>query len=158
MSGTVDIRRVLLAVMAAAALVVCLAVLPNQAQAANDCAAAGTDPTAAQYCPPTEPQDECAEGTDTNGDGKLTGSECIEQKQSECAEGEDRNGDGVLTGSECVEPASTPPAPPAEGTIAEGGTLPFTGNDVLALLAVAAAFIAAGLGLSRLTRAGMEHS
>ncbi len=135
MSGTVDIRRVLLAVMATAALVVVLAA-PNQAEAANDCAAAGTDPTAAQYCPPTEPQDECLEGEDRNGDGKLTGSECVEEE------------------------ATPPPpsaAPPPEGTISEGGTLPFTGSDVLALLAVASAFIAVGMALQRLSRTRMEH-
>lgn len=154
MSGTVDIRRVLLAVMAAATLAVVLAV--PQAQAANDCSAAGTDPTAAQYCPPTEPKEkECTEGEDKNGDGKVVGSECTES-QNECAEGVDSNGDGKLTGSECQEAASSP-TPPA-GTVSEGGTLPFTGTDVIALLAIAAAFIAVGLALQRLSKTGIEQS
>ena len=55
MSETVDIWRVLRIAMATAVLAVVL-IVPTQSQAANDCAAAGTDPTAAQYCPPTPPQ------------------------------------------------------------------------------------------------------
>jgi hypothetical protein len=131
MSGTVDIKRALLAVMAAAALVVVLAV--PSAQAADDCSAAGTDPTAAQYCPPTEP--ECVE----NGAG-----------------GSPSTG----TNSENCEEAPPPPVPPSSppSSASSGGSLPFTGADVIALLAVAAGFIAVGLALQRLSRSDAEPS
>jgi hypothetical protein len=76
-----------------------------RAAADSDCAAAGTDPTAAQYCTQTE--------TETVSD-----------------------------------PGSGPSAS------AGGGSLPFTGTDLLALGAVAAAFLAISLALRRLSTAG----
>jgi uncharacterized low-complexity protein len=147
MSGTDDIKRVLLAAMAAAALVVVLAV-PYKAQAASDCSSAGSDPTAAQYCPPTEPKEkECTEGGSGN-----SGSNSGNSGSESCEE---------------VTPAPPSPAPPApapepepepEPAPAEGGSLPFTGDDVPALLAIAAVFIAAGVALQRLSRPKAERS
>ncbi len=138
MSGTVDFKRVLLAAMAAAALLVVLAI-PHQAKAATDCSAAGSDPTAAQYCPPTEPEEECNE----NGSGANSG-----------------NGSNSGSSEECRETsaaATSSPSSPSGTAAAEGGTLPFTGSDVPALLAIAAALIAGGLGIRRLSRQGAEQ-
>ena len=139
MSGTVDIRRVLLAVMAAATLAVVLAV-PMHANAAGDCSAAGTDPTAAQYCPPTEPVTEAGEGSPT-------------EPVTEAGEGPTTEPVAEAGEEESSVASSATESPPSEG-----GSLPFTGSDVLALLAVAAAFIAVGLALQRLSRTGTDRS
>lgn len=97
--------------LAAVLLIVALAiacVVPAQALAANDCAAAGSDPTAAQYCSSTEVQ------------------------------------------------TSTPPsAPPGGDGTATGGSLPFTGTDLVSLAAVAVALISMGLAFQRLSTAKM---
>lgn len=131
MTGTVDIKRVLGAAMAAAALVVVL-LIPGYAQAADDCSSAGSDPTAAQYCPPTEPtseeSEECDEGNGGNSGSNTSGSGCEEQE------------------------AEAEAVPVAESSSGGGGSLPFTGADLFALVAVAAAFIAVGVALQRLSR------
>ncbi len=57
MTGTSDIKTGLRAVIAIAVLAAAL-VLPAQAFAQNDCSNAGSDPTAAQYCSPSEIQTE----------------------------------------------------------------------------------------------------
>ncbi len=139
MSGTVDIWRTLRIAVAAAALAVVL-IVPTQSQAANDCAAAGSDPTAAQYCPPAPPQpiEEEHERCTENAAGE-TGSSTNSGNSSECQE-------------EVPVSVSETPSTPSSG----GGTLPFTGMDVLALLAVAGAFIAVGIALQRLSKTGME--
>lgn len=154
MSGTVDIRRVLLAVMATAALVVVLAV-PYRAQAASDCSSAGTDPTAAQYCPPTEPEE-----AEHPAEPKEA-----EHRQEECTEGNSGNtgssgNSGSESGSEdCTEAVTTSSTPSAPAPAAsEGGSLPFTGEELPTLLGIAAAFIAAGIALQRLSRPRAERN
>lgn len=146
MSGTVDIKRALYAVMAAAALVVVLAV-PYKAQAASNCSSKGSDPTAAQYCPPTEPKEEshkeCTEGTSGNSANS----------------GNSGTNSGSGSGSENCSTSTSSPTPPAPAAAsAGGGSLPFTGNDVPVLLAIAAAFIAAGVALQRLSRPKAERN
>jgi hypothetical protein len=54
-TGTSDIKTGLRAVIAIAVLAAAL-VLPAQAFSQNDCSNAGSDPTAAQYCPPSDVQ------------------------------------------------------------------------------------------------------
>jgi hypothetical protein len=100
MNGRKRWRR-LWAPLAIAALVAALA-LPGSASAQVDCANPGSDPTAAQYCPPTEIP------------------------------------------------------PPTE--VPSGGALPFTGLDVVSLLAVALALTGVGVGLRRLTADGGTRS
>jgi hypothetical protein len=145
MSGTVDFRRVFLAkrvflaVMAAAALVVVLAV-PYQAQAASDCSSAGSDPTAAQYCPPTEPQEE-------------EKKECSEGNSGNSGNSEDCSETAPVTSSSNTTPTSS-----ASPATSEGGSLPFTGEEIPMLLAIAAAFIGAGIVLQRLSRPKAERS
>ncbi len=141
MSGTVDTKRVLLAVMAAATLAVVLAV-PMRAHAATDCSAAGSDPTASQYCPPNETPKECEEGNQngSSGNSPISGSNSGNGANSEeCSHSEESASSGT------------------ESASAGGGTLPFTGVDVLALLAVAGAFIAVGVALQRLSKASMDR-
>jgi hypothetical protein len=125
--------------MATAILAVVLAI-PAQALAAADCSAAGSDPTAAQYCPPTPPppppaEEKCSEGGSGNGTSNAGGSGSESGSTHECEE----------------SVASSTPAPPAES-----GTLPFTGTDVLALFAAAAALIAVGVAVQRLSRTKPE--
>jgi len=88
--------------------------LPAQAAGRDDCAAAGSDPTAAQYC--------------------------TQYETEEVAE----SGSGSIGSSANGELASAS---------AGGGSLPFTGTDLLALGAVAAAFMAISLALRRLSTA-----
>lgn len=57
------------------------------------------------------------------------------------------NGGGGASGSVAVESAST-----------DGSSLPFTGLDVISLLAIAAALTGAGLVLRHLTTSGGERS
>jgi hypothetical protein len=101
--------------VAIAALAAALA-LPAGA-AANDCAGAGSDPTAAQYC--NSNQNVAPTSTEEGG------------SESQVAAASGGGGGG------------------GEG----GGSLPFTGTDLLALAAVAAAFMAIGLALKRLATA-----
>lgn len=126
MSGFVDMRSTLRAAMALAALALVL-VLPVEAGAATDCAAAESDPTAAQYCTTPEVQ--------------------VEGEQGE---------------SSTPPPAEEPAESEVQGESAEsvagtsGGTLPFTGEDLLALAAVAAALVAIGLALQRLSKGRID--
>lgn len=127
MSTTVDIniKLTLYTVAALAALAVAF-VLPTQALAGSDCAAAGSDPTAAQYCTEEPPTEE---------------SPAVEPAETEVA----------------TEVAESPPPEESTGEVAgvsgESGSLPFTGADLLALAAVACAFICIGLALQRLSTA-----
>jgi hypothetical protein len=99
--------------------------LPMQALAANDCAAAPTDPTAAQYCNSTE------NAVSPVGE---EASQPTAAAATESGGGPGGDGNGVST-------AST------------SGSLPFTGADLLVLLAVAFVFGAIGLALRRLSSA-----
>lgn len=125
MSSTVDIKLALYTAVAVAALAVAF-ILPAQALAGSDCESAGSDPTAAQYCsePPPPIEEEAP------------------VEESEVA-------------AEVTE--VTPPPEESTGGVAgvseESGSLPFTGADLLALAAVACAFICIGLALQRLSTA-----
>lgn len=122
--------------ISSAALVAAL-VLPGQALAQapqGECANAGTDPTAAQYC--------SVSGAQTGG-GNNTAPTSQNGSQG--------------------EQASSSPAPVAEssGTAAAdtsgSGSLPFTGLDVGILLLVAAILVGTGLALRRLTASGVKQ-
>lgn len=134
MSGYVDIRSALRAALAIAAFAILLSVPAAQA-AENECAAAGSDPTAAQYCttPEIEVESETASGGGGGGNNNTPTSTTTPVAETE------------------VQPAA---AESVAGT--SGGSLPFTGEDLLALGAVAAAFVAVGLALQRLSRGRAE--
>lgn len=134
MTGNLHIKTGLRAAIASAALVAAF-VLPAQAMAGQgECANAGADPTAAQYC--------SVSGAQTGGGGNTPASE---------PQGE--------TGGE--ETTSEPAAAESSGTAAvEGsgsGSLPFTGLDVGILFLVAAVLVGTGLALRRLTASGANH-
>ena|GEM_PF-2571410 len=137
MTGKSKKKTGLRAAISSAALVTAL-VLPGQALAQapqGECANAGTDPTAAQYC---------------SGSGVQTGG------------GNDKAPTSQSGGSQ-GEQASSSPAPVAEssGTAAAdtsgSGSLPFTGLDVGILLLVAAILVGTGLALRRLTASGVKQ-
>jgi hypothetical protein len=69
-TGTSDIKTGLRAVIAIAVLAAAL-VLPAQAFSQNDCSNAGSDPTAAQYCPPSDVQ---VGGTNTQNNANAPSS------------------------------------------------------------------------------------
>ncbi len=114
MTGTSHIRTGLRAAIATAVLATAL-VLPVQAFAGNNCSNVGSDPTQAQYCPPSAVQ----------------------------------AGGNAGTGTFASTP--TPSAAGTEAASTSGGSLPFTGLDLAALLAVAAVLTATGLALRRLS-------
>jgi hypothetical protein len=123
-----DIKAGLWAVIALAALGVAF-VLPTQA-VAGECDEASSDPTAAQYCPPTEvtpPPEEAP---------------VIEEESSSV--------ESVQTESVPAPEPAPAPAPEASAS----GSLPFTGLDLAALAAVATALTAAGFALYRLSGTG----
>jgi hypothetical protein len=117
------LRAVIAMVVLAAAFV-----LPAQALAQTNCANAGSDPTAAQYC--------SISGVQTGGDG---------------------NGPKVKDVSNVSTPSATPSGSAAVET-SSSGSLPFTGLDVGILLLVAAVLTGTGLALRRLTASGVHRS
>lgn len=131
MSGKSNIKIGLRAVIATAALAAAF-VLPAQAFAAEgDCANAGSDPTAAQYC--------SVSGTQA-GNGNQQGPNTQHETQ------------GVQ--------ASNSPAPVASTASVDSssqGSLPFTGLDVGILALVAAVLVGTGLALRRLTASGVKQ-
>ena len=132
MTRKLDIKTGLRAAIASAALVAAL-VLPAQvlAQApAGECANAGTDPTAAQYC--------SVSGAQTGGNGNSGPVVQSEQTTSSAVEPVE------TSGTAAVEPSS-------------GGSLPFTGLDVGILCLVAAILVGTGLMLRRLTASGANQ-
>ena len=132
MSGKRNIKIGLRAVIATAALAAAF-VLPAQAFAAEgDCANAGSDPTAAQYC--------SVSGTQA-GNGN---------EQGPVAQQDETQGVQV----------SNSPAPVASAATVESssqGSLPFTGLDVGILVLVAAILVGTGLALRRLTASGIKQ-
>lgn len=118
-----DIKTALRAVIAIAVLAAAL-VLPGQAVAAGECDSAGSDPTAAQYCSPSE----------------VTPAP-VEEESEVRSESSESSEESSETESVAVESAP-----------ASSGSLPFTGLDLIALVAVAGALTAAGLALYRLSR------
>lgn len=112
------------AALALAALAVSLAT-PASALAGNDCSAVGHDPTAAQYCNPT-------------GNDRAPASE---------------SSDGSSLVPVSNEGEDPPAGAQAASSGAAGGSLPFTGGDLLALVAVAFALLAVGLTLRWLSTA-----
>lgn len=129
MIGASNIMTGLRMVVAIAVLATPL-VLPVQAMAASECDDAGSDPTAAQYCPPTETTPPPSESGTEAGSVESTGAGATSVSESE------------------------PTAAESEATSAAGGSLPFTGLDLVALIAVAGALGATGLVLHRLSGAG----
>ncbi len=115
MTGTSRIRAGLRAAIATAVLAAAF-VLPAQAFAVNNCSNVGSDPTQAQYCPPSDVQAGGSAGT------------------------------GAFV--------STPSPAGTKAASTSGGSLPFTGLDLAALLAVAVVLTATGLALRRLSASG----
>jgi hypothetical protein len=133
-SGTVDIKPTLFSAIVIAALAVAF-VLPVQALAANDCASAGSDPTAAQYCSEPPPEETPPPESPPPPEREV---EVIHEASPPPPERE------VI-----VEPAEG--SSDVAGVSTESGSLPFTGADLLALAAVACAFICIGLALKRMS-------
>ncbi|HEX7058356.1 MAG TPA: hypothetical protein VF176_00705 [Solirubrobacterales bacterium] len=125
MTGTSNIKTGLRAVISIAVLAAAL-VLPAQAFAQNDCSNVGSDPTAAQYCPPSDVQ---------------VG---------------DVNTQSNPNPSNNPSSASVPSGTAAVTTSNDGGSLPFTGLDVGILLLVATVLTGTGLALRRLTASRHE--
>ncbi len=115
-------------------VVAAVVALPAQAMAKEDCSNAGNDPTAAQYCSVAGVQ-----GSGGEGNGPVGG-------ESEPAAEEPV---AAVVETEAAVPAATTTG---------GSTLPFTGLDVGILAAVAAALVATGLVLRRLTASGDMRS
>ncbi len=120
MTATSHIRTGLRAAIATAVLATAL-VLPAQAFAGNDCSNVGSDPTQAQYCPPSAAE---------------------------------AGGGNAGTGTLVSTPSPSPSSAGTEAVSTSGGSLPFTGLDLAALLAVAAVLTATGLALRRLSASG----
>jgi hypothetical protein len=140
-NGTVELNELKpmfrAAIVAAAALGVIL-IAPGYALAARDCAAANYDPTAAQYCNPTQNAvDPVAEESASKPKvaavmgGEGSSSAVAEESASKPKVAAVMGGEGPSSGG--------------------GGSLPFTGADLLALVAVASAFLAIGLALRQLS-------
>jgi hypothetical protein len=125
---TSDYKRAFSTPIAVGAVLAALLVLPGHALAANDCSNAATDPTAAQYCNPTK-----------NAVKPVSEEATRETETSEGAAPLASSGEGPGSSGE-AKPTST-----------VSSSLPFTGTDLLALLAVASAFVAIGLALRRLS-------
>ncbi len=130
MSGINDIKTALRVAIASAALIAAF-VLPAQAIAAEgECANAGSDPTAAQYC-------------------SVSGAQGGGNENTPVAQSEPQG-----------EQASVAPAPAASTAAVESsgqGSLPFTGLDVGILVLVAAILVGTGLALRRLTASGVKQ-
>jgi hypothetical protein len=118
------IRLIFRSVIAAGLTLALMLAVPGPVLAANDCSSAATDPTAAQYCNPTE--------------GAV---KPIAEEHSEATPPAAIAGEG--------------PGPDGGGAVKSEAVsgLPFTGADLLALLAVASAFVAIGFALRRLSSA-----
>ncbi|MEX2108294.1 MAG: hypothetical protein WD827_05365 [Solirubrobacterales bacterium] len=129
MSGTVDIKPTLFAALAIATLAVVF-VLPVQALAASDCASAGSDPTAAQYCSEPPPEEPPPEEPPPEREVEVINESSPPPEKEVIYE----NSGGVAGVSD-----------------ESSGSLPFTGVDLLALAAVACAFICIGLALQRMS-------
>ena len=127
MTGTSNIKAGLRGVIAMAVLAAAF-VLPAQAFAQTNCADAGSDPTAAQYC--------SISGVQTGGNG---------------------NSPQVKNVSD-VSASSVTPSGTAAVETSSSGSLPFTGLDVGILLMVAAVLTGTGLALRRLTASGVHKS
>ena len=127
MTGISNIKASLRVVIAMAVLAAAF-VLPAQALAQTNCANAGSDPTAAQYC--------SISGVQTGGDGNAPKVKDVSN---------------VTTSS--VTPSGT-----AAVETSSSGSLPFTGLDVGILLLVAAVLTGTGLALRRLTASGVHRS
>lgn len=137
MSGKNNMKTGLRAVFASVALVAAF-VLPAQALAAqNDCANAGSDPTAAQYC--------SVEGVQTGGGG----GESSPGGESEAQE---------TAGTETVSTTPVESSASASVETSGQGSLPFTGLDVGILALVAAILVGTGLALRRLTSSGANQA
>lgn len=169
MSKIIDISLEPRAVAARAAAVVAIAVfaaflaIPLSASAATSCAEAGSDPTAAQYCttptvPPGESEvkgvSESSSSSEANAEAEavaVTGSSsCAGSAGSSNGSGSagSSNGSGSAGGSGC---GSGGPS-----AAAASGSLPFTGADLLTLAAMAAALLAVGVALRRMSRTEPE--
>lgn len=108
-------------------------ILPAHASATATCKSAGVDPTAAQYCSPTQ----------------------VPPAEEAAGESEGVHAAGGSGGSPSPPSGYEAPESSAQGVAAASasGSLPFTGADLLALVAVAAALLAVGIAFSRLSRA-----
>ena len=126
MTGISNIKTGLRAVFAVAVLAAAF-VLPAQAFAQDNCANAGSDPTAAQYCSPSGAQTGAG-----NGSPKVKSA--------------------PVSNSAPVSTAAAPSTAVAETS--SSGSLPFTGFDVGILLLVAVVLTGTGLALRRLTASG----
>jgi hypothetical protein len=129
-STIVDIKQALFAAIAIAVLSVAI-VFPAQTLAASDCGSAGSDPTAAQYCPEEPPEEPTPEPPAPESE------EASSPPPPEIT----------------VAPESSESSNEVAGVSEESGSLPFTGADLLVLAAVACAFICIGLALQRLSAA-----
>jgi hypothetical protein len=127
-TGISNIKASLRVVIAMAVLAAAF-VLPAQALAQTNCANAGSDPTAAQYC--------SISGVQTGGNG---------------------NSPKVKDVSNVSTPSATAPSGTAAVETSSSGSLPFTGLDVGILLLVAVALTGTGLALRRLTASGVHRS
>jgi hypothetical protein len=118
-----------------------LLAIPLPASAAGSCAEAGSDPTAAQYCStPTVPRGESEVKAVSESSAESESEAESESQGAAGASGESGSGSGG--GS--------------EGAAATSGSLPFTGADLLVLAAMAAALLAIGVALRRMSRAAPE--
>jgi hypothetical protein len=126
-TGISNIKASLRAVIAMAVLAAAF-VLPAQALAQTNCANAGSDPTAAQYC--------SISGVQTGGDGNTPKVKDVSN----------------------VSTSSVTPSGTAAVETSSSGSLPFTGLDVGILLLVAVVLTGTGLALRRLTASGVHRS
>jgi hypothetical protein len=133
-NGYSNIKTGLRAVIAMAVLAAAF-VLPAQAFAQTNCASAGSDPTAAQYC--------SVSGVQTGGNGNTPQVT--------------NNGSGPQVKNVSAS-SVTPSGTAAVETSSSSGSLPFTGLDVGILLMVAAVLAGTGLALRRLTASGVHKS
>jgi hypothetical protein len=117
-----SLRVVIAMVVLAAAFV-----LPAQALAQTNCANAGSDPTAAQYC--------SISGVQTGGDGNSPKVKDVSN----------------------VSTSSVTPSGTAAVETSSSGSLPFTGLDVGILFMVGAVLAGTGLALRRLTASGVHR-
>jgi hypothetical protein len=126
-TGISNIKASLRVVIAMAVLAAAF-VIPAQALAQTNCANAGSDPTAAQYC--------SISGVQTGGDGNTPKVKDVSNVS---------NSSVTPSGTAAVETSSS-------------GSLPFTGLDVGILLLVAVVLTGTGLALRRLTASGVHRS
>jgi hypothetical protein len=134
--GYSNIKTGLRTVIAMAVLAAAFA-LPAQAFAqTTNCANAGSDPTAAQYC--------SVSGVQTGGNGNTPQVT--------------NNGTSGPQVKNVSASSVTPSGTAAVETSSSSGSLPFTGLDVGILLMVAAVLAGTGLALRRLTASGVHKS